>query len=140
MAFLDQMTDGLSKDLEAQGISYVDKWVAETLEEHKKEFTDVAVAKAAPKGLPPQVQEAVQKSYEEVRKLIGALEPKAMGWEEKVRDTKLCGLQKAIHKASGSVEWVEPKWKREYERQGAAMLGMSAEERRDAATEPEERI
>ena len=71
--------------------------------------TPAADTKATPL-LAPELKDSLQKSYAEVRSALDALEPKSMGWEAKVRDTRRCGLVKAVCAAKGSYEWVEPKW------------------------------
>ena len=61
----------------------------------------------------------------EVRLLLDQFEPTKEGWEDKVRNQRRCGLVKAVHKESGSFEWVEAKWKDAYEKHGPELLGRS---------------
>jgi len=127
LGYLKELVDGVSAELQQQGLGFVNEWAAEKLEGARAEYTDLAVA-AEVEGVPKQLSEAVQKSYQEVRSLLDSLPPKAQGWEAKVRDGKSCGLLKAVCEADGSFEWVEPKWKAAYEARGRALLGLSEEE------------
>ena len=74
-----------------------------------------------------QLTEMVQRLYAEVRALLDSLEPKAVGWEAKVREPTRCGLVKAVCRTDehAPYEWVEERWKGHYEQRGSALLEMS---------------
>jgi len=126
--YLQELRDGITAQLDAAGLGFVNAWASEQLEGAKAEATDVSVATAVD-GLPKRLTETVQKSYAEVRALLDGLEPTGPGtWEAKVRDVKRCGLVKAVCQADGSFEWVEERWKGHYEQRGGALLELADDE------------
>ena len=116
LAYLRELRDGITAQLDAAGLGFVNEWASEQLEG----ADDVSVARPVG-GLPEQLTETVQKSYAEVCALLDGLDPKGPGsWEAKVCDSKRCGLVKAVCAADGSFEWVEARWKAHYEQRGGA--------------------
>ena len=116
-----ELRDGIAAQLDAAGLGFVNEWASEQLEG----ADDVSVARPVG-GLPEHLTETVQKSYAEVRALLDGLDPQGPGsWEAKVRDSKRCGLVKAVCAADGSFEWVEARWKAHYEQRGGALLELA---------------
>eukprot|EP00966_Prymnesium_polylepis_P025352 584694-Prymnesium_polylepis.2 len=66
LGYLKELADGITAELERQELGFVNEWAAEKLEGVRAEYTDLTVA-AEVEGVPKQLSEAVQKSYQEVR-------------------------------------------------------------------------
>ena len=73
-----------------------------------------------------RVKKSLQKSYEQVKRLLGKLEPNRT-WEQQRDDRARCGVVKAVSMDS-DVAWVDPRWMQLYEQHGARIMGLKVEQ------------
>jgi hypothetical protein len=124
------VVDGVEEALASEGMGKVCTRVKDTLEVPLEERGELSKRDKGTEALAgalacEEAEEALQRSYGEVRALLDSLEPKSEGWVANVRLERRCGLQKAVHTESGSFEWVATEWKAAYEKHGSALLGRS---------------
>jgi len=89
----------------------------------------------------PDTRRVVQQSYGHIRQLLDFVEPKKQDWDAKLRDTKRCGLVKAIctHEEGQPYEWVAPKWKPLFEKHGRQLLRKAPDRAKTEADDYAER-
>ena len=101
LGYLKELADGVTAELERQELGFVNEWAAEKLEGVRAEYTDLTVA-AQVEGVPKQLSEAVQKSYQEVRAIRRSrLPPEASRGKP--------AHEKATHHAAGTMPDSQPR-------------------------------
>jgi len=134
MSFYEALSGGFAEELASIGLDGVNEWTTEKLlaEDMKSDSLE---------DMNPDTRRVVQQSYGHIRQLLDFVEPKKQDWDAKLRDTKRCGLVKAIctHEEGQPYEWVAPKWKPLFEKHGRQLLRKAPDRAKTEADDYAER-